>query len=364
MTIDADTLRKWLEDDEEVLVLDVRPQQQREEWFIPGSIHHDIYDKLKLNPGSAFDGISLSSNTPIVTVCAAGKTSEIAAAQLQKQGYEAYSLLEGMKGWTLSWNLAEIEDERLNILQIRRTGKGCLSYIIASEREAVVIDPSVSSQVYQDLAREKGWKIKWVMDTHIHADHLSRAKELADRSKALLYLPAQEKVKFFHSKIKDHDILNLGSSEIKVIHTPGHTLESSSFYVNDKYLFTGDTLFTDGVGRPDLKANEEEAEKRAFLLYDSLQKLFQLDNQTIILPGHTSKPVPFDHKIISSTLGEIRQKVAALNVSKEDFAVKILSRIPPTPPNYLKVTELNLSGQLDQIDPKEIEAGANRCAIS
>ncbi|CAN5598780.1 rhodanese-like domain-containing protein [soil metagenome] len=363
ISITVETLRNWLDEAKAVMILDVRPKEQREEWFIPKSVHYDVYDKLKQHHPNTFYGIDLPKNIPIVTVCAAGKTSEIAAELLEKKGHEVYSLEGGMKAWTLSWNTAKLKDGDLNIIQIRRTGKGCLSYMVASGSEVIVIDASVDIDVYRNIAREHGWEIKYVLDTHIHADHLSRSPELARNTGAKIFMPDQEMVKFKFKKIMDGDILQFGSSKLEAIHTPGHTLDSTTYFLNKKYLFTGDTLFIDGVGRPDLKADEDQARKRSSMLYDSLHKLSQLSEGSIVFPGHISRPVPFDKQIISSSIAEIKRNVNSLKLKKEDFIKNILSKIPPTPPNYLTVTEINLSGDIKNIDPKEIEAGANRCAI-
>lgn len=363
-SINAATLRNWLEEQKPVVVLDVRPQEQRAEWAIPNSIHIDAYERLKQGKTDALDTIDLPKNTPVVTVCAAGKTSEIAAELLEQKGYEVYSLQGGMKAWTLSWNTAKLKDQSLTIIQIRRTGKGCLSYIIASGDEAIVIDASLDVDVYSDLAKKNGWNIKYVLDTHIHADHLSRTPELAKITRATLFMPDQDKLQYDFSKITDGDILSFGSSKLQAVSTPGHTLDSTTYFINGKYIITGDTLFVDGVGRPDLKADAEQAKKRASILYDSLQKLMRLHKESVVLPGHISQPIPFDGKIIATKLEEIKKNVSSIALSKEDFINKILSKIPPTPPNYLAVTQVNLTGKIQDVDAIEMEAGANRCAIS
>lgn len=323
-SINTATLRNWLEEEKPVVVLDVRPQEQRAEWAISGSIHVDAYEKLKLRKSDALDGIDLPKNTPVVTVCAAGKTSEIAAELLEQKGYEVYSLQGGMKAWSLSWNTAELKDQDLTILQIRRTGKGCLSYIIASRNEAIVIDASLDVNVYMDLAKKNGWQIKYVMDTHIHADHLSRTPELATKSGAMLFMPDQDKLQYHFEKITDGDILTFGTSILKAVHTPGHTLDSTTYFINEKYLITGDTLFVDGVGRPDLKADAEQAKYRASILYDSLQKLTRLNKESVVLPGHISQPIPFDGEIIAARLEEIKKKVSSIALSKGNLENRFL----------------------------------------
>lgn len=364
INIDAETLRIWLEEDKQVFILDVRPKEQREEWQIPGSNYLDAYQRLNAGDLTVMDEIKIPENIPVVTVCAAGRTSQIAASELKKKGIEVYSLEGGMKSWSLAWNSAEIKNDNIKIIQVRRTGKGCLSYIIGSKDEAIVVDASLDAEIYVKLARDNGWKIKYVMDTHIHADHLSRSLHLSEISGAKLFMPDQNKLQYKFNKISDGDVLEFGSSRLKAIRTPGHTTDSTTYSVNDIYLLTGDTLFTDGIGRPDLKASDEEVKQRASLLYQSLNKLMRLNPESIVLPGHISRPVPFDHALISTTLEEVKEKVSSLSLTEEEFKNSILSKIPPTPPNYLKVVELNITGTIKNIDPKEVEAGANRCAIS
>lgn len=364
LNINSETLRHLLEEEKSVYILDVRPKEQREEWSIPGSNYVDAYKRLNEGDLTVLNEIKIPQNTKVIIVCAAGRTSQIAASELRKRGIEAYSLEEGMKGWSLSWNTAEIEDNNLKIVQVRRTGKGCLSYVLGSEGEAIVVDASLDPEIYLAVAKQNGWKIKYVIDTHIHADHLSRSLALSEISGGTLYMPDQDKLKYAYSRIKDNDELQFGTSVLRALHTPGHTMDSTTYMIDNKYLLTGDTLFTNGVGRPDLKASEAEAAKRASILYNSLMKLLGLDYSNIVLPGHISRPVPFDHKIISMSLKEIKETVSTLHLSEDEFIRIILSKIPPTPPNYLKIVELNFSGDLNSVDPKEVEAGANRCAIS
>jgi len=362
--INTETLRTWLDEDKQVFVLDVRPKDQRDEWKIPGSHYVDAYKRLKSGDMSVLVEVQIPKNVPVVTVCEAGRTSQIAASELKKQGIEVYSLEGGMKAWSLAWNKAELKDSQLKIIQIRRTGKGCVSYLLGSENEAIVVDASVISEVYTNLAKENNWQIKYVIDTHIHADHLSRARELAKITNAELFMPDQDKVNFSFHKIHNDDILKLGSCYLKAIQTPGHTVESMTYFVNDKYLFTGDTLFTNAVGRPDLKADLDATKARTKALYQSLQKLLTLPEDVIVLPGHTGEPIEFDNKVVQIKLRELKKSVGMLKLNEEDFTNTLLQRIPATPPNYLSIVEKNLKGDFSDVNPIDLEAGANRCAIS
>ena len=366
MTIDVETLSTWLEEGQPVAILDVRPTAERAEWAIPGSLHVDAYDALKAHDPAALAEVDVPSDGPVVTVCAAGKTSQIAAEQLAARGIPALSLVGGMKAWSLAWNTAEVplEDRSARVIQVRRTGKGCLSYLIGAGEEAFVIDASLDPHVYLNMARSQGWQITSVFDTHIHADHLSRSRQLAERSGAMLFLPDQRRVSFPFTAMRDGDTLATEHLRLTALHTPGHTLESTCYLLNNALLFTGDTLFPTSIGRPDLHADEQEARARSALLYHSLHKLLALPSETLVLPGHASQPVPFDGKPIGAQLSEIDEHVGLLHATRTVFVETLLQRLPPTPPNYERIVTLNEAGLVPDHDVTELEAGANRCAIS
>src|SRR6266545_4776385 len=325
-TIDVNTLRSWLDIGRPVAILDVRTAADRAEWAIPGSIHVDAYAALKVNDPHALDAVDLPSDIPIVTVCGAGKISLVATEQLRARGFEAYSLAGGMRAWSLAWNTAELRvpNSVARVVQVRRTGKGCLSYLIGADDQAAVIDAALEPAIYQQRAEQHGWRITAVLDTHIHADHLSRSRALAEQTGATLYLPQQERVSFSHSPIGDDDTIAIGSARLRALRTPGHTAESTSYLLDDQALFTGDTLF---------------------------------------LPGHTSAPIAFDGKPLATTLAQVYAQTALLQVAEDGFVAGVLARIPPTPPNHTQITELNEAGALAD-DPIALEAGANRCAIA
>ena len=362
--IDTATLCGWLASGKKVSILDIRPLHERNEWYIPGSIHINAYDKLKANDTTALEGVHFDKTIPVVTVCAAGKTSAIAAGILEQKGYNASSLQDGMKGWSLAWNTAHQSFDNFEIWQIRRTGKGCLSYIIASNKEAIIIDASLPVEVYTQLINQHHLSVKCVAETHIHADHLSRSKEVAEYFHVPLYLPVPNKVQFEFNPVKADTIFSIGSVVLKSIPTPGHTLESFSFYIDNKILLTGDTLFTNGVGRPDLKSNTEESREKAHSLYQSLRKLLSLPDNVTILPAHTNKPVEFDNDLIKTTIGEAKKDIAMLKNNEANFINSLLQKTPPTPPNFLAIVEKNIAGNYEGINPIDLEAGANRCAVS
>jgi glyoxylase-like metal-dependent hydrolase (beta-lactamase superfamily II) len=269
-----------------------------------------------------------------------------------------------MKSWSLAWNTAELVLGNTTVVQVRRTGKGCLSYLIGSRSEALVIDASLDPAVYLRLADQHGWSIRYVLDTHVHADHLSRSRAVAEAAGAKLLLPAQKRVRFAFAPIEEAQVITFGDARIQARSTPGHTMESTCYDLNGQALFTGDTLFISGVGRPDLHASADESRERARILYRSLKRLMEFPPDTIVLPGHTSQPVAFDRKPIFEQLGRISTNIASWLDNEEEFVRTILERIPPTPPNFSRIAELNESGVMPEGDPTDLEAGANRCAVS
>jgi glyoxylase-like metal-dependent hydrolase (beta-lactamase superfamily II) len=364
--IDAEALRGLLDENQPVTVLDIRRAEDHAEWAIPGSVHVEAYDALKAGDPNALSNVDLPEGAPVVTVCNVGKTSAIAAEQLRAQGFQALSLAGGMKAWSLAWNSAEVQvpNSDARIIQVRRTGKGCLSYVVGSVDEAAVIDTALEPEVYLSLASEHGWKVTSVLETHVHADHLSRSRGLAELSAAALYLPDHNRVSYPFTPIRDADALNVGAAELTATRTPGHTPESTSYLLDKQALFTGDTVVLAGVGRPDLEASPEEAQTKARALYRSLERILDLPPKTLILPAHTSEPVAFDGQPLVGTLAEVREKVEALGASEDAFVETILARIPPTPPNHHRIVELNEAGLFPEGDPTDLEAGANRCAVS
>jgi glyoxylase-like metal-dependent hydrolase (beta-lactamase superfamily II) len=363
--IDVQTLQEWLKQGKPVKVLDVRPAQDRGLWWIPGSQHVDAYESLKAGSAGALADISLEQSQVVVTVCGVGRASAKAADILAAQrGIPALTLRGGMKAWSLAWNTASRSFGSAEITQVRRTGKGCLSYLICSEGEAAVIDPSVEAEVYISLARERAVRIRTILETHVHADHLSRARLLAERTGAELVLPRQHRVRYLHRPVTEGDRISVGAISLDVLSTPGHTDESVTYRVPGVCIFTGDTLFLAGVGRPDLHAAEQESKARSRLLFESLERLAALDAALLVFPGHTPAPVPFDGELLTAPLGEVAGRLGDWLCSEDAFVSRILARIPPTPPNYVVISQANESGEWPASDPTDLEAGANRCAVS
>lgn len=214
--------------------------------------------------------------------------------------------------------------------------------------------------MYVRLAEGRGWRITRVLDTHVHADHLSRSRRLAEVTGAALHMPEGSPVSYPFSALGD--ALGVGAAALEAVRTPGHTPESTSYLLDGGALFTGDTLFLSAVGRPDLDATPEGAREKARELYRSLRHLLALAPETLVLPGHTSEPVPFDGEPICAPLAEVRESISVLRQEEGAFVEEISGRPTPTPENFERIVDLNRAGEAPEGDPTELEAGANRCA--
>jgi glyoxylase-like metal-dependent hydrolase (beta-lactamase superfamily II) len=361
-SISTEELRELLATGQPVTVVDIRSPADRE-WSIPGSLPLDAYDAVKSGSLGPLANLEFAPG-PVVTVCGMGETAATATDLLRARGVQAVTLNGGMRAWSLAWNTAQTTISGCEIVQVRRTGKGCISYIVESESEAVVIDASVDPDVYVRLLRERGWRLVAAVDTHIHADHLSRSRLLAQQAGVELWMPAQGRSQHPFRPLVESDRISFGSAGLVALHTPGHTAESTTYLLEDAAAFTGDTLFLAGVGRPDLEGGtREELATRARLLHASISRLLLLPEAVLVLPGHASEPIPFDRRLLATTVGTIRDTVRLARLEPNEFVEAVLTRIPPNPPNHSLIIEFNERGELPD-DPSELEAGANRCAIA
>lgn len=233
---------------------------------------------------------------------------------------------------------------------------GCLSeaaYFIASEGEAAVVDPLRDVDVYIKMAEEKGVKIKYIFETHFHADFVSGHLELSRKTGAPIVYGPNTQAGFTIHLANDGEVFNIGKLKLHVLHTPGHTLESTCYLLDDEQgkpycVFTGDTLFVGDVGRPDLFSGNLSKEELAAYMYDSLQnKIKTLADDVIVYPAHgpgsscgkNLGPETF------STIGAQKQTNYALqDMTKENF-VKAVTTGLSTPPAYFPLNaKINKEG--------------------
>lgn len=364
-TITVEALRERLEKGEKLTVLDVRDRDDYAEWRIPGALHCDAYEDLAAGRAGPVATVEVPLDRPVVTVCYAGVTSAVAADALRARGLDAVSLAGGMNAWTAAWNSADIAmpGSTTRVVQLRRTGKGCLSYMVVSDGEAAVIDPSLDASVYVELARKNGWRLAHVVETHVHADHLSRGRALWAAVGSKLHLPRTSRVAFPYEPVDEGTRIAVGRTELVAMRTPGHTHESTCYQLEGRLLFTGDTLFLDAVGRPDLEADVHEAKARAVALHGSLQRILRLPAGTLVAPCHVGAPVPFDRRPLVAELRQVRARTPMLSLARDEFVDRLTQRLPPPPPNHHAIVKANEAGEAPWSDAPKLEAGANRCAV-
>ncbi|HRO41352.1 MAG TPA: rhodanese-like domain-containing protein [Flavipsychrobacter sp.] len=246
-------------------------------------------------------------------------------------------------------------------MEVQQLYTNCLSeaaYFISSDGEAAVIDPLRDVEVYIKMAEEKGVKIKYIFETHFHADFVSGHLELAKKTGAPIVYGPSTKAGFEIYEAKDDELFNIGKVQLKAIHTPGHTLESTSYLLYDESnkpycVFTGDTLFVGDVGRPDLFSGNLSKEELAGLMYDTLQaKIKTLPDHVIVYPAHG--PGSSCGKNLGpdtfSTIGAQKQSNYALQeMTKEEF-IKTVTTGLSAPPAYFPINaRINKEGY-DSLD--------------
>ena len=356
--VDARELASRLGGPDEPFLVDVREPAEVAEWSIPGAVNIPL-GQLTGRTGE------LPRDRTVVTLCASGARSMAAAEWLTAQGYGVANLTGGMAAWATVYDTASVAAGDTEVVQIRRRAKGCLSYMVGAGDAAFVIDPSSDLEVYEGVAAQHGWQITRVFDTHLHADHLSGARALAQRTGATLHLNPADHFGFPFTPLTDREAFPLPSGtamEVSVLHTPGHTEGSTIYRIGDAVVLTGDTLFVDGVGRPDLA---ERAEPFARQLHRSLQeRVLSLPDEARILPAHHGSDVRVvPGETVGAPLGRLRQELTALRMDEEAFVRWAVARVTARPPHYQEIVRANLAADPDTLAAlRPLEAGPNRCA--
>jgi hydroxyacylglutathione hydrolase len=253
---------------------------------------------------------------------------------------------------------------------------GCLahaSYLLASEGEAVVVDPQRDVEIYLKAAEENHVAIRHIFETHLHADFVSGHQELAARTGARIYIGAQAEATFPHIAVQDGFHLQVGKMHITALETPGHTPESICLVIADQEkspapwaVLTGDTLFLGDVGRPDL-SKRYSAVQLAGMLYDSLHgKLLALSDDVLVYPAHGAGSLCGRNMRAErvSTIGTERLTNYALQIkSREEFVKQLTSNLPTRPEYFLQDAEINRTGAaplsdlpaLPAVEPAELK---------
>ena len=341
---------------DDVYLLDVRDTEEFSEYKIPGSVNiplNSLFDKKTLD--------DIPKDKEIVTICPHGNRAMIASFALARAGIYSETLAGGLTKWNQVLKPVTVVQDPVKVIQVQKVGKGCLSHIVESDGKAVVIDPLYPIEKYVEVAKKQGFEITKVFDTHQHADHVSSARDLAKETGAELYLSKYEGYDFDANLVGDGDEISFGNTSLRVMHTPGHTPGSLSFLVDEKHVFTGDILFVESIGRPDLRDKAEEFTEE---LYDTLhEKLLKLPHYTMVFPTHRGQDVEAKNGAFYSTIQQSKS-LPWLDITRKEFVNKVVAKTLPRPMNYRKIIAVN-KGELELIvsDVPDLEIGPNRCAV-
>ncbi|WP_136716495.1 MBL fold metallo-hydrolase [Halorientalis salina] len=361
---------------ESVRLLDVRNRDEFETWHVDGpSVEATLIPHMNWIQADVRDSVAdlasdIDGEGPITVVCGRGEASAAVAEMLTEAGIEAHNLAEGMEGWARVYRAREITDADPTVVQYQRPASGCLGYMVVSDGEALVVDPlRAFVDRYIEDAAERDAEITTVVDTHVHADHVSGLRDLAGATGATAVMPrmsVQRGVTYDVETVIHGEELTVGDATLDVFHLPGHTTGMTAFRVGD-VLLSGDSLFVESVARPDLQQGDNGAEMLAGQLYESLtDRTADLPDETVVAPGHYSEGVqPADDGTYTARLGELRERLPVYDMSNAEFRARILRDIPPRPANFERIIAANLGREdLADEDAFELELGPNNCAAS
>jgi glyoxylase-like metal-dependent hydrolase (beta-lactamase superfamily II) len=308
-----------------------------------------------------------------VVICGQGNGSELVTYEFASLGKHTVSLEGGTEAWQdlLVPRKMEGLPEPLVAYQFLRPAKGCVSYLIGIPGEScVVVDPARHYEPYLELALEHEMKVAHVVDTHVHADHISGGPHLAQAVMAEYHLPpedAGDDLPFDHRPFVDGEEIEIGAGhhiEALVMHLPGHTPGTTALLIAGKLLLVGDTVFVRGLGRPDLTGQAEELARDLFASVH--ERLEPLAPDTIIAPAHWSTWDELDQDGMVLTTRERVFEATLLNEKAiEAFVQEIIGTLPSAPDTYDTIRLVNAGKQqVSDEDLTVLDIGKNQCAAA
>lgn len=331
----------------------------------PGSV---MYRLPSLEP------LGLDPARPVAVVCGHGNSSRPATTYLRERGIEAYSVAGGMAAWESVYVPRTLAPTRhiQHVVQLDRLGKGALGYVLASDGDAVVIDPGRHLDRVAAVLKEIRAHPVAVIDTHMHADYLSGARAVATQWKVPYFVHPDDATspydgtagRFSWQPAGDGDAIAFGQAVLRVQHRPGHTLGSIALIADDTLVFTGDFIFVQSVGRPDLGG---QAAGWAKLLWQSLERSRgEWAGDLVVLPAHySSESERRADRAVGARFDALLATNAALTIHDEPAFLRWIESSLTTPPEAYRTIKLANLGLTD-LAPEEmeiLESGPNLCAI-
>ena len=355
------------------MILDVRNQDEFEAWQIEGT---KPFEMRNLPIWMAVEQIEdLVHEIPVdtVVVCAHGNGSDLLLDMLADEGKQVRNLEGGTAAWSellIPKRLGGLPDNVVG-WQVQRPSKACISYVFGVPgKNAIVVDPARFPQTYIDLAASEGMTITNVIDTHVHADHITGGPLLAEAVGAVYSVPIEDTGKaptpFANTPLADGEEIDLGDATVHVLNikTPGHTPGSICLNLPGSFLVTGDTVFVRGVGRPDLTGRAEELASELFHTVHNV--LRPLDPATKVLPAHWSFANEIDDEgLVQTDLGHVFEAALLNEEDMATFIQEVIASLPSAPETYDTIRLVNSGRQEASADEIEfLEIGKNQCAAS
>ena len=306
-----------------------------------------------------------------VVVCAHGNGSDLLIDVLKDEGCEVRTLEGGTAAWAELLVSRPIDGlpEGMVGYQIARPAKACLSYLVgAPGHGCIVVDPARFPQTYRDLAAQHGMTITHVIDTHIHADHVSGGPAMAAELGVPYHVPVEDsgaQTPFANEPLADGTVIDLGAAQLEVlaIKMPGHTPGSTCVHVPGHLILTGDTVFVRGLGRPDLTGKASELATELFhTIHD---RLAPLDRATKVMPAHWTLMEEIDDRgMVETTLGAVFEADIMTVGDMERFIDEIVATLPAAPDFYETIRLVNAGQAATAEEIETLEIGKNQCAAS
>ena len=319
-------------------------------------------------------GDAVLNAVPLAVVCGLGSDSKRIARHLNAQGFQASSIAGGMTAWMRAAVARELRapPELDRFLQFDRIGKGALGYVLISDGEALVVDPPRNTVGFVAAIEAAGARLVAVADTHAHADYISGASVLAAQHNVPYYLHPADAVypydgtagKVHYEAVRHGTRIGIGRADLVTVHTPGHTEGSVSYRLGDDLMLTGDFLFVNSVGRPDLGGKTEEW---THVLWDTICAAKEgWPAKMEIYPAHyASDAERRANNSVGATFEVVRRNNPPLAITDGgEFLAWVMSRAGAFPTVYRRIKAINLGLEsVDDVEADELEAGKNECAL-
>ena len=374
--IAAPELARRLDDGERVQLLDVRaPERVAEGRVTLGpTLDFRAVQASEMYRLATLEPLRLDPDAPVAVICGHGNSSKQATQFLRQRGFEAYSVAGGMAAWETVYLPRRLSPTAAleEVIQIDRVGKGALSYILVSDGDAVVVDPGRHLDAYDALLKESGATAAAVIDTHIHADYLSGARAAAARWQVPYFIHPEDarspydgaEGRIAYQPLTDGDTVAFGRATLRAVHLPGHTLGSLALVADEALALTGDFLFVQSVGRPDLGGQRDAWAAR---LWESLERVrSEWPGDLVVLPAHyTGERERRADRTIGARFDVVTQTNEAAAIQDPESFRRWVTAHSTTPPESYRTIKLANLGLADvsERDAEILEFGPNQCAI-